>query len=269
MLIAFGIGGVSARAASFTITKQTDPAGDQTAFTFHVTFKPQPNDVPPPGFQPPADFQLIGGQSRTFTVHKGFYTVTERAASGWRLVDIRCDNGNDPDPGDAPTINLSARSATIELSKPESKSCTFHNAKTPAPPGPPPVTPPPGTTPPGTVPPGTTPTPAVSSAGNGKKAFHSSARLVAPKSCVSRRFTVVVRGGRVRSVTFFVNGHRLRRLSARGGQRRFSVTMRRPVTFMRVVARVRFAGNTTPATRTLRATIRRCARQNVRPQFTG
>jgi hypothetical protein len=270
VLIAFGAGGASARAASFTITKQTDPAGDRTAFTFHVTFRPQPNDIPPAGFSPPADFQLTGGQSRTFTVHKGFYTVTERAVSGWRLVDIRCDNGNDPDPGDAPTINLGSASATIELSKPESKACTFRNARTgtPPPPGPPPPgSPPPGSPPPVTPPPTAPAPPSGSTQAAGTNVARSSARIVAPHSCVSRRFTVVVRGGRVQSVTFFVNGRRVRTLTARA--RRFSVTLPRPVVVTHVVARVRFTASVTPRTRTVRATIRRCSQRAVRPKFTG
>ena len=274
ILITLGVGVAGAQASSFTITEQTDPAGDRAPFTFHVTFSPQPNDVPPPGFAPPADFQLMGGQSRTFTVHKGFYTVAQRTMSGWRLVDVRCDNGNDPDPADAPTINLGAGSATIELSKPEHKSCTFHNARITPPPVAPPPVPPPGTTP---TPPGPTPTaapaPAPASApGQAVKVTHavsSRARIVAPKSCVSRRFTVLVSGGHVASVTFFVNGHRVRKLSARRSQRRFTVTLSRPLVVSRIVARVRFTQRATPRTRTLRRTIRRCTPSAVTPHFTG
>jgi hypothetical protein len=266
--VVFGAGAMSAQAASFTITKQVDAVGDQTPFTFHVSFKPQPNDVLPPDFRPPADFQLTGGQSRTFIVHKGFYTVTELAASGWQLVDVRCDNGNDPDPADTPTVDLAQRSATIELSRTEAKSCTFRNAKIPAPPGPTP----PGATPPGTTRPvtsGPTPAPTPAQAVNANRIVKSSARIVAPKRCVSRRFTVAVSAGHVKSVSIFVNGHRVRTLRARAGQRRFRVTLPRPLVVARVVARVRFTQKARPRTRTVRATIRRCAPRAVRPQFTG
>src|SRR4051794_41153623 len=140
MVLALGALASGAEAATFKVTKQTDPAGDTTPFTFHVTFAPQKNDIPPPDFQVPADFTLTGGQSRTFTVHKGFYTITEMSASGWRLARITCDNGGDPDPADAPKIDVGASKATLELSTTENKGCTFENAKLPpslAPPAPP------------------------------------------------------------------------------------------------------------------------------------
>src|ERR671920_1482002 len=95
------VGATGAQASSFTIAKQSDPAGDTTPFTFHVTFKPHPGDTPPAGSQPPADFTLAGGQSRTFTVHKGFYTVKELTVTGWKLASITCGNGGDTDPADA------------------------------------------------------------------------------------------------------------------------------------------------------------------------
>jgi len=266
-LMILAVGASGAQASSFTIAKQTDPAGDTTPFTFHVTFKPHPGDTPPAGFTPPADFTLAGGQSRTFTVHKGFYTVKELTVTGWRLANITCTTGGDPDPADAAKIDLGASSATIELSGTESKACTFRNAKVVTPAAP---TPAQGTAP--ASPQGTAPTQG-SAPGTqgvlGEQVVRAAARLSAPSSCVSRRYTVSVRAGRVASVAFFVNGKRVRTLRARRGQQRFSVQLPRPSATARVVARVRFRANTSPATRTLRATIRRCAQQAVRPQFTG
>jgi hypothetical protein len=69
-------------------------------------------------------------QSQTITTGgPGFYTVKEQTASGWKLVDISCDTGGDPDPKDVTQVDLSAGSARIELSASENKSCTFTNQK--------------------------------------------------------------------------------------------------------------------------------------------
>jgi hypothetical protein len=273
MVLALAAIASGAQAATFKVTKVTDPAGDATPFTFHVTFKPQPNDTLPPDFKVPADFTLTGGQSRTFTVHKGFYTITELSLAGWRLVHITCDNGGDPDPADAPKIDVGGANATLELSTTEQKGCTFENAKVP-PPLVPPSTPPPSTpvsTPPssGSPAPAQPSTPPAQQNVAGTEAAHASAALAAPSRCVSRRFTVSVTAGRARTVSFSVNGHRVRTLTARTGQRRFSVQLPRPAAVSHVVAVVRFQPNTTPATRTLRTTVRRCAQQAVQPQFTG
>lgn len=262
MLMALAVGAAGAQATAFTITKTTDPAGDTTAFTYHVTFAPHPNDTPPASFKPPADFTLAGGQSRTFSnLHKGFYTVTELSLGGWRLANITCDNGNDPNPADAAKIDVAGRNATIELSPGESKACTFHNAKLPA------AVSPSSPASQGSAPAGPQQTPAQEV--RGTQAVRAAARLSAPSRCVSRRFTVSVTAGRVRSVTFFVNGRRVRTLAARPGQRRFSVKVPRPLATARIVARVRFRANTTPRTRTLSRTVRRCAQQQVQPEFTG
>jgi hypothetical protein len=268
MVLALGAVASGAEAATFKVTKLTDPAGDATPFTFHVTFTPQKNDTPPPDFEVPADFTLTGGKSKTFTVRKGFYTITELGLAGWRLVRITCDNGGDTDPADAPKIDVGAGKATLELSTTENKGCTFENAKVPPPLGPP-------STPPSTPPSSASPPPAQQSTAPaqqnvaGTQAARSSAALVGPKRCVSRRFTVAVTAGRARTVSFVVNGRRLRTLTARAGQRRFSVQLPRPAVVSRVVVVVRFQPNTTPATRTLRTTVRRCAKQAVQPQFTG
>jgi hypothetical protein len=249
-LMILAVGASGAQAASFTIAKQTDPAGDTTPFTFHVTFTPHPGDTPPAGFTPPADFTLAGGQSRTFTVHKGFYTVKELTVTGWRVANITCTTGGDTDPADAAKIDLGAGSATIRNAK-------VVTAASPAPAQ-------------GTAPAAPTQGSAPGTQGVlGEQVVRAAARLSAPSSCVSNRYTVSVRAGRVASVTFFVNGKRVRTLRARQGQRRFSVQLPRPSATARVLARVRFRANTSPATRTLRATIRRCAQQAVRPQFTG
>jgi len=264
MFMTLAAGAASAQAASFKITNVTAPAGDATPFTYHVTFAPQPNDNVPADFKPPADFTLTGGQSRTFTVHKGFYTITQRTVEGWRLVSITCDNGGDKDPAGAAKIDVAGSDATLELSRTENKGCTFANAKLPGTP----VAPPPST---GSPAPPAAQSQAPTQSVLGQSVSRGAARVIAPSRCVTRRFTVVVTGARVQSVTFFVNGKAVRTIQGSTAQvrRRFSVTLPRPVSVSRVVARVRFQPNTTPATRTLRVTIRRCAVRQVKPEFTG
>jgi hypothetical protein len=262
MFMALGAGAASAQATSFKITNMTDPAGDATPFTYHVTFAPQPGDNLPADFKPPADFTLTGGQSRTFTVHKGFYTITQLGVQGWQLANITCDNGGDTVAADAPKINVAGSNATLELSSTENKGCTFANAKVPgAAPATPPAT--------GSPAPPAAQNQAPAQGVRGTRVVRAVASLAAPQRCVSRRYTVSVAAGRVRSVAFFVNGKRVRTLAARPGQRRFSVQLPKPKPTSIVVAKVQFRANTSPATRTLRATIRRCAQQAVQPQFTG
>jgi hypothetical protein len=264
MFMTMAAGAASAQAASFKVTNVTDPAGDATPFTYHVTFAPQPNDNVPADAKPPADFTLTGGQSRTFTVHKGFYTITQLSVQGWRLVNITCDNGGDKVAADAPKIDVAGSNATLELSSTENKGCTFANAKVPGVP----VTTPPST---GSPAPPAAQNQAPAQSVLGQSVSRGAARVIAPSQCVTRTFTVVVTGARVQSVTFFVNGKKVRTIQGSTAQvrRRFSVTLPRPVSVSRVVARVRFQPNTTPATRTLRVTIRRCAVRQVQPEFTG
>jgi hypothetical protein len=261
-------------AATITITQRTQPAGDPTAFVFHLTGPACPDSATD------ATFELRDGQSQAIPLCRGqAFHVTQDQQPGWRLVDIQCvATPPDLDPDDAFGIDIPAATATIELSPDEQKACTFVNAKTP--PGTPPSSPPPGGTPPGGTPPGasgspspvgaTPPRPPAPAQGVlGEQVVRATASLQAPTRCVSRRYTVAVRAGRVRTVAFFVNGRRVTTVRARRGQRRFSVRLGVGPAVQRVVARVSFTDNTTPRTRTLRATVRRCAAGQVRPQFTG
>jgi hypothetical protein len=255
----------AASATSFTINKQTTPDGDPTSFAFSWEGVKQSDGAP----MGSGDFSLADGGSETVTVlGPGFYTVTEASLAGYTIADIVCDNGNDPDPGDATKIDLAGGKAVIELSEGEDKTCTFYNEK-PAAAVPPPV--PVETTPVVEVAPTVatpvTPTPAIQVAP--KRVRSAAAKLVGPKRCVSNRYSVAVTGGPVRSVSFWVNGKRVKTMKARTGQRRFSANLplRSPVA--RVEARVSFAGDARPRSRKLRTTIRRCAPRVVRPQFTG
>jgi len=253
--------------ATITITEQTQPAGDPAAFTFHLTGPACPKG--------PSDrtFELHDGQSQAIPLCKGqAFRVAQEAKAGWRLVDISCvATPPDLDPDDRFIIDIPGATATIELSPDEQKACTFVNAKAP------PSTPPAGS-PPGGSAPIAAPSPPAASAPRPtapaqailpEQVTRASAALQAPTRCVSRRYTLTVRGGRVRTVTFSVNGRRVATVRARRGQRRFSVRLGPRAAVDHIVARVSFRENTSPRTRTLRATVRRCATAQVRPQFTG
>jgi hypothetical protein len=261
----------TANAATLTVTKKTTTA-DTTSFGFHVEFTPFPDDNPGPFKFPPTDFTLTNGTSKTFTdLHKGFFTVTENVPAGWKLNSIECTK--DPDPADAPVIT--GNKVRVELSPAESKSCVFTNEKLPTA-APPPPEQPSGSAPAAPAPTGSAPTaqptpvqPPPQSAVSPERVVSARAALQAPRSCVSRRYTLTVTGGPVRSVTFSVNGRAVRTVRARPQQRRFSVVLGIRQTVDRVVARVRFRANASPRTRTLRATVRRCAQAGVSPEFTG
>lgn len=251
--------------ANLTISKQTDPVGDPTVFTFKVEFAPHAGDsgvTDSNEVAAPETFTLTGGQTIDFgQIHKGFYTVKEQTQSGWELVDIQC-TPPDPDPADAYQIDLSLGSVVVELSNGESKHCTFVNRKAATP-----VTPlPPDETVSGSQAATSTPGIAVLPV----TVRPGAAQLAAPARCVSRRYSVAVRGSRVKSVSWYVNGRYIKRTTARNSRQRLFTTSFLPGAHMtRVQARVTFASNTTPATRTLNTTIRRCSPAVVRPQFTG
>jgi hypothetical protein len=243
----------AAHAASFTVSQQTD-AGDAANFGFHTEFTAFSFDNPGPFTFRPPDFGLTAGASKTFSnVHKGYYTITQAQPAGWTLVSVTCTA--DPDPDDAPVVTGS--NVRLELSSHESKTCTFVNAKVVTPPSPAPA-----------APPAAAP-PAPASAVLPARAVSAKAALQAPTRCVSRRYAVAVVGGPVRSVTFSVNGTSQRIIHARAGQRRFSVNLGVRARVERVTARVTFGPSASPRTRTLHATVRRCASAQVRPQFTG
>jgi hypothetical protein len=261
-LMALSVTAASAQAvATITITQRTQPAGDPTAFSFHLTGPACPHS--------PSDvtFALRDGQSRALPLCRGqAFHVTQAQQAGWRLVAIQCvATPPDLDPADAFGINIPAATATIELSPDEQKACTFVNAKTPAA----------GTTPSASQSPSTSTSPAGAAPQSPAQAVSPAhvvravASLQAPERCVSRRYTVAVRGGNVRRVTFLVNGRRVATVRARRGQRRFSVQLGARAAVNRVVARVSFTESASPRTRTLRATVRRCAVARVSPQFTG
>jgi len=98
------------------------------------------------------------------------------------------------------------------------------------------------------------------------------AALRGASGCVSRAFRAVVSGRQIRRVTFFVDGKRVARRSARGNQRSFSLRVR-PASLgfgvHRVTARVVFRAASGTRPRTYRLSFQRCARGAISPRFTG
>jgi hypothetical protein len=82
-----------------------------------------------------------------------------------------------------------------------------------------------------------------------------------------------VRGARIARVTFFVDGKRVKRLTAPNGEGtrfRLKVNPRgRGFGVHRVTAKVVFAAAAQTRTRTLRLSFQRCRKQVVQPRFTG
>jgi len=141
---------------------------------------------------------------------------------------------------------------------------------------PPPVTPP--VTPPATAPatppaaaplapPASTPPPAGAVAGVSVSS-PASARASFASSCASRTARITIVGRQMRSVTLFVNGHRIRTVRVAAGTRTLHVRV--PIARGRaqiVSARVAFRNGARARTLTNRAV--RCAAAQVQPQFTG
>jgi hypothetical protein len=134
---------------------------------------------------------------------------------------------------------------------------------------PPPDTPP--VTPPGDTPPNSTPN--VVPPGDGgvlPEAIASGrASLRGPSGCVKQAFKARVSGRSIASVTFFVDGKRVKKIS---GKAAFAIKVN-PKRYgfgrHKIVARVQFTPASGTAARKLPLTFRRCAQGAVDPRFTG
>jgi len=140
------------------------------------------------------------------------------------------------------------------------------------PPDTPPVTPPttPPTTPPAT-PPSSTPTPPTGDSGVLPETVASGrAVLRGPSGCVKQAFRARVRGRSIASVTFFVDGRRVKRIT--GTHASYSLKVR-PSRYgfgrHTIIARVEFIAASGTQSRRLPLTFRRCAQGTVAPRFTG
>ncbi len=150
--------------------------------------------------------------------------------------------------------------------------------RTPEPPGkePPPVKPPASSPPPAGPPalPVARPRPAAQGQvlGVSQRPVAGRARLRGASGCVHRPFRAVVSGRQIRRVTFFVDGRRVARRTARGNQRSFSARIRPARAALgvhRVTARVVFRAASGTRPRTLLLSFQRCAPTVVSPRFTG
>jgi hypothetical protein len=178
--------------------------------------------------------------------------------------------------GPAEVHNVATVTAKYE-NKCKPKTVTATDDHTFTVPAPPPVTPPdnppvtpPADTPPGDTPPADTPPAGTPPAGGGvlpDQVVSGRAALRGPSGCVKQAFRARVTGRSIASVTFFMDGKRMKRVAGAGSLR---INPKR-IGFGRhhVVALVRFTEASGTPSRRLPLTFRRCARQVVNPQFTG
>jgi hypothetical protein len=97
------------------------------------------------------------------------------------------------------------------------------------------------------------------------------ARASGPASCVGKTFKVKLRGERIASAVVAIDGKRYKRLTG-GAKQRWTIKINpRKFSQKRHLVRidVRFLDGTAPETRRLNLTFQRCARQVVKPLFTG
>jgi hypothetical protein len=138
---------------------------------------------------------------------------------------------------------------------------------------PPPGDTPPGTNPPGTNPPSSTPdgTPPASDGGVLPVSIASGrASLRGPSGCVKQAFRARVSGRSIASVTFFVDGKRVKTIS--GDRAGYAIRVhpgRYGFGRHTIVARVQFTAASGTEARRIPLTFRRCAQGAVAPRFTG
>jgi hypothetical protein len=137
---------------------------------------------------------------------------------------------------------------------------------------PPPDTPP--STPPSDTPPSSTPNAVPGSSGDGGvlpvSVASGRAALRGPSGCVKKAFRARVRGRSIASVTFSVDGKKVKSFGS--GRSVYSLKVR-PGRYgfgrHKIVARVRFTAASGTKARKLPLTFRRCAQGTVAPRFTG
>jgi hypothetical protein len=130
---------------------------------------------------------------------------------------------------------------------------------------------PPPSTPPGNTPPSSTPNEVPSGSGVLPESIASGrASLRGPSGCVKQAFKARVTGRSIASVTFFVDGKQVKRISGKRGSYAIKVhPSRYGFGRHKIVARVQFTAASGTAARKLPLTFRRCAQGAVAPRFTG
>jgi hypothetical protein len=100
----------------------------------------------------------------------------------------------------------------------------------------------------------------------------ATARLMGPKGCVTRPFTVNVTGRGIAKVVFVIEGAKSKTVAGSASRTVFKLRISprgAANKARRVTAKVTFKSATNTAPRTLRYIYLGCARQVVAPQFTG
>ncbi|HWO70281.1 MAG TPA: hypothetical protein VNP94_05945 [Actinomycetota bacterium] len=114
--LCFTVGEQPPPPGQITIVKQTDPDGADQEFDFSGDLE---------------DFRLADGESQTFDLRTGTYSVTESVPEGWELDRITC-TGGEGDQSDW-TIDVENGTVSIDLAEGGSVRCTFFNREVPPP----------------------------------------------------------------------------------------------------------------------------------------
>jgi hypothetical protein len=96
--------------------------------------------------------------------------------------------------------------------------------------------------------------------------IHGSAKLASKVGCVTGRFTASVRGTQVATITFYVDGHKVKTVKGSAGSLNV-IASKYKIGVHRITAVVTFTASSYTAPRTLKSTFFRCA--PPKPAFTG
>ena len=184
------------------------------------------------------------------------------------VLDTTIKDCGDKPPPPPPVYDCDGKELPPGSTPPTPEECN----PTPPPGDTPPADTPPATTPPATTPPADTPPSSTPPATGGEvlpvSIVSGRAALRGPSGCVKQAFRARVTGRSIRSVTFHVDGKRVKRVTSGSAALRVNPN-RYGFGRHRIVAVVRFTAESGTATRRLPLTFARCARQQVQPQFTG
>jgi hypothetical protein len=106
----------------------------------------------------------------------------------------------------------------------------------------------------------------------GERVAAGTARLIAATGCASRTFTAGVRGTQIKRVVFKLDGKRIGTVTKRNAKGLYALRInpsKYRIGVHRLAVTVTFNSSSRTATRTLRSSFQRCARQLLAPRFTG
>jgi len=213
--------------------------------------------------------QLYNGDRVTVTTWwDASETADHHSQAKKTVLDTTIANCGDKPPPPPPVYDCDGNPLPPGSTPPTPEECN--------PPVTPPVTPPadtpPADTPPADTPPAGTPPADTPPAASGnvlpEQVVSGRARLRGPSGCVKQAFRARVSGRSISSVTFYVDGKRIKRVAGGSASARINPS-RYGFGRHRVVALVRFTAESGTAARRLPLTFRRCAQGAVAPRFTG